>query len=173
MPVTLSKRPVGLQSLAAARQICYAEFTKKGVPVKITVEHVPAGVSEVVLRCPELDQEMLWVLSMLRSGLQKLCVWGKTREAVFLLPGEVVYCDSVEERTFVYIAQTVYQTALSLAELEGRYGDLGFFRVSKGAVVNLHRIRSLKSQPGNRIEATLETGEKLNQRLKDYQTREG
>lgn len=129
--------------------------------MKITVEHVPAGESEVVLRCSELDQEMLWVLSMLRSGLQKLCVWGETREAVLLAPGEVFYCDSVEERTFVYTAEAVYQTALSLAELEGRYGDLGFFRVSKGAVVNLHRIHSLKSQPGNRIEATLETGEKL------------
>lgn len=129
--------------------------------MKITVEHTPVLENEVVLRCPELDQEMLWVLSLLRSGLQKLCVWNEGREAVLLSPGEVVYCDSVEDRSFVYTAGAVYQTALSLAELEGRYGDLGFFRVGKAAVVNLHRIRSLKSQPGNRIEATLETGEKL------------
>ena len=28
-------------------------------------------------------------------------------------------------------------------------------------MINLHHIRSLKSQPGGRIQATLETGEKL------------
>lgn len=129
--------------------------------MKITVEHGPVSENEVVLRCPELDQEMLWVLSLLRSGLQKLCVWGEQKEATLLAPGEAVYCESVEERTFVYTAGAVYQTALSLAELEGRYGDLGFCRVGKSAVVNLHRIRSLKSLPAGRIEVALETGEKL------------
>ena len=54
-----------------------------------------------------------------------------------------------------------YQTALTLAELEGRYGELGYLRVSKSAVINLHRIRSLKSRTGGRIEASLENGERL------------
>ena len=54
-----------------------------------------------------------------------------------------------------------HQTALTLAELEGRYGELGYLRVSKSAVINLHRIRSLKSRTGGRIEASLENGERL------------
>lgn len=62
---------------------------------------------------------------------------------------------------FVYTGQSVYQTALGLGELESRYGGLGFFRAGKSSVVNLHRIRSLVSQGAGRIEATLETGEKL------------
>lgn len=129
--------------------------------MKITVEHIPVAENEVVLRCPELDGEMLWVLSMLRSGLQKLCVWDEEKKVTLLSPGEAVYCESVDERTFVYTQGAVYQTALNLAELEGRYGELGFFRTGKSAVANLHRIRSLKSQPAGRIEATMETGEKL------------
>lgn len=129
--------------------------------MKITVEHIPAAENEVVLRCPELDGEMLWVLSMLRSGLQKLCVWDEEKKVTLLSPGEAVYCESVDERTFVYTKGAVYQTALNLAELEGRYGQMGFFRTGKSAVANLHRIRSLKSQPAGRIEATMETGEKL------------
>lgn len=129
--------------------------------MKITVEHIPSSENEVVLRCPSLDHEMLWVLSMLRSELQRMCVWDEEREITLLSPGEVIYCDSVDERTFVYTATAVYQTALGLAELESRYGDLGLFRVNKSAVVNLHRIRSLKSQTASRIEATLETGERL------------
>lgn len=129
--------------------------------MKITLEQSPAAENEVVLRYAQLDQEMLRVLSLLRSGLQRLYVWDESRAVVLLPPEEAVYCESVEERTFVYTAAVVYQTALSLAELEGRYGGVGFCRVSKSAVANLRRIRSLKSCPAGRIEATLETGEKL------------
>ena len=129
--------------------------------MKITVEHCEAPENEVVLRCREVDAEMLWVLSLLRSGLQRLCVWDENRETTLLSPREVVYCESVDERTFVYTCKAVFQTALNLAELEGRYSELGLFRAGKSAVVNLHHIRSLKSRPGGRIEATLETGEKL------------
>lgn len=129
--------------------------------MKITVEHCETPENEVVLRCREVDAEMLWVLSLLRSGLQRLCVWDENRETTLLSPREVVYCESVDERTFVYTGGAVFQTALNLAELEDRYSELGLFRAGKSAVVNLHHIRSLKSRPGGRIEAALETGEKL------------
>lgn len=129
--------------------------------MKITVEHGDMPENEVVLRCRQLDDEMLWVLSFLRSGLQRLCVWGDTGESTLLAPGEVVYCETVESRTFLYTAGAMYQSALSLAELEGRYGGAGFFRVGKSTVVNLYRIRHLKSQTAGRIEITLENGERL------------
>ena len=129
--------------------------------MKITVEHREGKENEVILRCREVDEEMLWVLSLLHSGMQKLCVWDDNKAAVLLSPGEMVYCESVEERTYVYTASAVLQTALSLAELEGRYAQIGYFRIGKGTLINLHRIRRLKSERGGRIEATVETGEKL------------
>ena len=119
--------------------------------MKISVEHAPLEENEVILRCSNLDQEMLWVLSILRSGLQKLCAWDERREVTLLSPSEVVYCESVDDHTFLYTSAAVYQTALSLAELEGRYGSLGLFRAGKSSIVNLHRVRALKSQPGGRI----------------------
>lgn len=47
--------------------------------MKVRVEYAPVLENEVVLRCPRLDQEMLRVLSLVRSGLQKLCVWDENR----------------------------------------------------------------------------------------------
>ena len=111
--------------------------------MKISVEHAPLEENEVILRCSNLDQEMLWVLSILRSGLQKLCAWDERREVTLLSPSEVVYCESVDDHTFLYTSAAVYQTALSLAELEGRYGSLGLFRAGKSSIVNLHRVLSL------------------------------
>lgn len=65
--------------------------------MKITVEHTGSAENEVVLRCPSLDEEMLGVLSLLRSGLQRLCVWDGSRQTTLLTPNEVVYCETVED----------------------------------------------------------------------------
>lgn len=129
--------------------------------MKITVEHSQVEENEVVLRCPALDEEMLGVLSLLKSSLQKLCAWDQDREMVLLAPGEVLYGESVEERTYLYTAGQVYRTALTLGELETRYEALGFCRVSKSMAVNLHGIRGLKSRGAGRIEAAMKNGEKL------------
>lgn len=129
--------------------------------MKITVEHGDVPENEVILRCRELDGEMLHVLSLLRSGLQTLCAWTEDRQMVLLQPGEVLYAESVEERTWLYCERAVWRTALTLAELEARYEALGFCRISRSMVVNLHGIRRLKSYPGNRIEATMRNDERV------------
>ena len=129
--------------------------------MKITVEHCDTPENEVILRCRELDDKMLHVLALLRSGMQTLCAFTENREAVFLSPQEVMYAESVEERTWLYCEGAVWRTALTLAELESRYESLGFCRVSRSMVVNLHGIRQLKSCAGSRIEAIMRNGEKV------------
>ena len=129
--------------------------------MKIRIEHAPLEENEVILRCTQLDDEMLRVLSLLRSEMQKLLVWNEHREMLPLSVSKVVYCETVEEKTFVYTHDGIYQTALSLAELEDRWGDLGLFRAGKSSVVNLHEIQKLKNCGSGRIEALLTTGEKM------------
>ena len=129
--------------------------------MKIRIEQTSVEENEVILRCAQLDDEMLRVLSLLRSGMQKLLVWNEHREMLPLSVSKVVYCETVEEKTFVYTHDGIYQTALSLAELEDRWGDLGLFRAGKSSVVNLHEIQKLKNCGSGRIEALLTTGEKM------------
>lgn len=59
---------------------------RRYTPMKITVEHAEAAENEVILRCPDLDEEMLGVLSPLRSGLRRLCVWDDSRQTTLLSP---------------------------------------------------------------------------------------
>ena len=129
--------------------------------MKIRIEQTSVEENEVILRCAQLDDEMLRVLSLLRSGMQKLLVWNEHREMLPLSVSKVVYCETVEEKTFVYTHDGIYQTALSLAELEDRWGDLGLFRAGKSSVMNLHEIQKLKNCGSGRIEALLTTGEKM------------
>ena len=129
--------------------------------MKIRIEQTSVEENEVILRCAQLDDEMLRVLSLLRSGMQKLLVWNEQWETLPLSVSKVVYCETVEEKTFVYTHDGIYQTALSLAELEDRWGDLGLFRAGKSSVMNLHEIQKLKNCGSGRIEALLTTGEKM------------
>lgn len=129
--------------------------------MKITVEHAPVEENEIILRCERLDAEMLQVLALLEARNQRLYAWDADRSTIFLSPGEVLYAESVEEKAFLYCPQAVYQTPLTLAELEARCGPLGYQRVSRTMVVNLHRIRSLKSCAAARIAATMENGERI------------
>lgn len=129
--------------------------------MKITVEHTECEENEVILRCRELDDEMLRLLALVRAGMQKLLVWNEQREMLPLNVPEVVYCETVEEKTFVYTKGAMYQTALTLAELEDRWETLGLLRCGKSCVVNLYAIRRLRSCGAGRIEATLSTGEKI------------
>ena len=87
--------------------------------MKITVEHTENEENEVILRCRELDDEMLRLLALVRAGMQKLLVWNEQKELLPLNASEVVYCETVEEKTFVYTERGMYQTALTLAELGG------------------------------------------------------
>ena len=101
--------------------------------MKITVEHTDSEENEVILRCRELDDEMLRLLALVRSGMQKLLVWNEQKK---LLP-------------------------LSISELEERWSTAGLLRCGKSCVVNLYAIRRLRSCGAGRIEAALSTGEKI------------
>ena len=129
--------------------------------MKITVEHIESEENEVILRCRELDDEMLRLLALVRAGMQKLLVWNEQKELLPLNVSETVYCETVEEKTFVYTENGMYQTALTLSELEERWAAMGLLRCGKSCVANLYAIRRLRSCGGGRIEATLSTGEKI------------
>ena len=42
---------------------------ERGRGMKITVEHTDAEENEVILRCRELDDEMLRLLALIRAGM--------------------------------------------------------------------------------------------------------
>lgn len=129
--------------------------------MKIHVEHTDIAEPELLIRCRDLDEEVLHVLSLLKSHSQKICVYNEVRDLIFISPGEVLYADTVDDKTFLYAESAVYRIPMTLSEFASRYEDVGFLRISKSACINLHRIRHLKSCVGGRIEATMLNQEKI------------
>lgn len=128
--------------------------------MKITVEHRPGAENEIVLRCAAVDEEMLEVLSLLKNRVERIAA--EKDGALFLLqPRQVYYAEAVDDRVFLYTADAVFAARQTLSQLELRYAELGFLRVGKSQLVNLHHVKSLKRLVNSRIELTLATGERL------------
>lgn len=128
--------------------------------MKIRVEHGDYDENEVVLRCRELDDEMLELLALLRERAAKLAAH-RDGETHMLPPQEIFYAEAVDGKTFLYTLSMVLETHHSLAWLEDAYASAGLLRIGKSQLVNLYRVESLRSLPNSRIEVSLQNKEKL------------
>ncbi len=119
--------------------------------------------AEAVIYCHERTEETDSVESYIRGlGINLLGTDGE--QSCRLKPGEIYYFEVVDGRTFAYLEEKVWQVGKSLETLENMFADsasLGFFRVSKACIINLHHVDYFTSTMGNRIIATMENGEQV------------
>jgi len=74
---------------------------------------------------------------------------------------DILYVESVDRKTFGYTANEVYELGNKLYEIEERYKQFDYIRISKSCIVNLKKIHSLKPEFGGKILATMENKERL------------
>lgn len=129
--------------------------------MKITLNQDPAfPETEIIINCPQADEDILHLVAMLRIHEKKL-VGTLDGERYLLDAKEILYIDTADKHTFLYTAQAVYECALRLYELEEGLRGLDFLRVSRSAIVNFRRIRSIRPELGGRLVVTVDGGERL------------
>ena len=126
--------------------------------MKIRISEEPGcEETEVLVRCREMDDEVLRLLARLRVLDAKLT--GERDGATCLLDaGQVLYADTADKRTFLYTAEGVYETALRLYELEERLNPGVFVRISHSEIVNLKQVTALDLSLAGTIKMTLAGG---------------
>ena len=123
-------------------------------------EEADVDETEIIVNCMKRDDEILKVIDILRSYDQKIA--GILDGRTFILnTKDIIYCDSVDKKTFIYTKDAVYETPLRLYELEKLLPNGNFFRASKQNIINLSKIKSLRPEITGKIEVTLGTGERL------------
>ena len=129
--------------------------------MKITINIVPERDDpEITVSCSRLTPEIEKIIASLRMLENRLTV--RADGAIHILdPFDALYMESVERRTFVYTKGGVYETDLRLYELEEKLSDRYFLRVSKSCIVNLKKIKSLKTDLDRRIRITMDNGEQI------------
>ena len=85
----------------------------------------------------------------------------KGTEIVFVEIADVLYFETVDNRTFLYTAKDVIEIEQKLYELEMILSEKDFIRSSKSQIVHIHKIVRLKPELNRTIQATMCNGEKL------------
>lgn len=116
--------------------------------------------TEVIINCPQADEDILRLMAMLRVYQKKL-VGILDGEQHLLDVKEILYIDTADKKTFIYTEKAVYQSALRLYELENALGELDFFRAGRSTILNFRRVRSVRPELGRRWLVTMDNGEQV------------
>ncbi|KUO73080.1 MAG: hypothetical protein APF77_20645 [Clostridia bacterium BRH_c25] len=115
---------------------------------------------EITIKCNSIDESLEKLISSLR--LYSSTISGKKDDKVyFLRPEDVLYFDTVDEKVFIYTADSIFETSLKLYEIEERFIGTSIIRVNKSTVLNLIKIDYVSPLLNGRIQAVLQNGEKV------------
>lgn len=128
--------------------------------MKLLMNRITEGEEEVIIHYREMNEQIEAIIGIV-EGLETRISAQWENKQILIKPEEVLYFESVDGVTYVYLTDKVAKLDKSLAELALRYEDRGFFRCSKSMVLNIYKIAYLKSEPGSRILATMENKEQV------------
>ena len=115
---------------------------------------------EVIIRAPHLNNDIERMVAMMRMIDMQIAV-RKDNETVLLDTDKILYVEAVDRKTFVYTNADTYESELKLYELEQQLIERDFLRISKQSIVNLRKIKSLKTDVNRKIRITLQNGEQI------------
>lgn len=119
-----------------------------------------AGETEIHIKCAKIDENLEKIIAAIR-----LCdniLIGKSDNVSYMInAADVFYFDTADDKIFIYTKEKVYETDLRIYQIEEKFRDTSFVRISKSAIVNLRKIGSIKSESYGRLLAELFNGEKI------------
>ena len=116
--------------------------------------------TRVIIQCETVNEEIL----RLRSYIDLFHFRMKARldqQTVFVELSEVLYFESVDNRTFLYTAEAVLEIKHKLYELEELLPSEDFFRGSKSQIININQIKALAPGFHRTLFATMSNGEQV------------
>ena len=115
---------------------------------------------EVIIRAPHLNNDIERMVAMMRMIDMQIAV-RRYGETILLETDKILYVEAVDRKTFVYTSSDTYESELKLYELEQELVQRDFLRISKQSIVNLRKIKSLKTDVNRKIRITLQNGEQI------------
>lgn len=128
---------------------------------KITIKQIDKSrEEEIIVNCHEIDDEVVSIVNMLRKSENVLL--GSRDNKTFRIPiKDIFYIESVDNKTFIYLNDAVYESKQKLYELEELLSGTKLFRCSKSMILNIAKIRSVSPSVNGRFEARLTNNENV------------
>lgn len=122
-----------------------------------TIEQIKEGQEEVIVRYIDMTPEVDQIIGILRGDRKFVGTVEGNR--VVIDRADILYIESVDSKTFAYTKQEVIRLEYTLTQLEQILTDINYFRCSKSMIINIDKVKLLRSLASNRIDATMENGE--------------
>ena len=128
--------------------------------MQVTFEQVDSTEKEeALIKAQSKTEDIKAAIELLEGGKRKIPLI-QNGETILLETTLFYYIESVDKRTFVYTKDDCFESKLRLYELEETLGTY-FLRISKSMIVNLKKIKGVKSDLSGRMEATMLNDEKI------------
>ena len=128
--------------------------------MKIIIEELEGGEEEqIIVKCHQMTPKLLRALSLLKAHDMLVAYDGNDIHRIESL--SIYYFEVVDNKTFIYCKEKVYESKQKLYELEDSLGNNDFLRISKSVILNLRKIKSLSPALNGRFEAYLDNGERV------------
>ncbi len=128
--------------------------------MNIDIARIKEGEESITIRYKEPNPTVERIIGILEGSNGKL--WGRTDSgSVSIDLSDILYLESVDDKLFAYTTETVARIEGSLVSFMNEVRDENFFRCSKSMIINIGKVRALKSLSSNRIDATMDGGEHI------------
>lgn len=128
--------------------------------MKYIIQKINDGEDELILRYQNVTEEIEQALRFMSRPQHRL-LGTKDEQKTIIDFGSILYAESVDGKCFVYTESDVFGVEHTLTQLEQILSDVNFFRCSKSMIINIDKVRHLKSLASNRIDATMCNGEHI------------
>ena len=128
--------------------------------MKYKIEQIEQGDDELILRYQKLNQEVEYIINFMSFPERKLVGFKDGLQIVIDIK-QILYIESVDRKTFVYLEDDIVRVEHTLTQLERMLNSVRFFRCSKSMIINIDKVKVLDSLTSNRIDATMCNGEHI------------
>lgn len=85
----------------------------------------------------------------------------ETERERMLTPGEILYIEVVDRKTYAYLKDSVWRISYGLQQFMDKFGPVGFVRNNKSMLVNIYHIQELNAQVNMRVNILMDNGEQI------------
>ena len=123
------------------------------------ITKTPTNQPEIVeIHCHKVSDEVKEIIAYVKSRQGQLT--GSMDDMQFEIPvSDIFYIESVDNKTFAYTQNEVYELRQKLYEVEDLLREKHFLRTSKSTLLNLMKISAIKPALNGRFTAVLFSGE--------------
>jgi len=114
----------------------------------------------IVVKCRVISPELSDLLGQIEDADKALVAYAE-EEIYRIKPSDVYYIEAIDKKIFLYCENVVYESKQKLYEFEEMLNLTAFMRISRSAIVNISKVKSMSVALYGRLEVILKNDERV------------